>query len=101
MAAFVAGLVPAFMPGRCCGDVVGIAFFAADSPVFATKKMARPAATMLGVSFSFLVALHSRIVPNSRDGNEWTRGFVALAMIFVWRRMDSGKGLYPIEREIV
>jgi len=44
--------------------------------------MARPAATMLGVMFFlFVVLLHiPRIAGNSSNGNEWTSGFVALAM---------------------
>jgi uncharacterized membrane protein YphA (DoxX/SURF4 family) len=44
--------------------------------------LARPAATMLGVMFFlFVVLLHiPRIIGNSSNGNEWTSGFVALAM---------------------
>src|SRR5467141_4482709 len=79
---FIAGLVPAFMPGRLFwAYFVGIAFFAAAAGIL-YEEMARPAATMLGVMFFlFLVLLHiPRIVTNSRDGNEWTSGFVALAM---------------------
>src|SRR2546422_10444746 len=79
---FVAGLVPAFMPGRLFwAYFVGVAFFAAAAGIL-YEEMARPAATMLGVMFFlFLVLLHiPRIVTNSRDGNEWTSGFVALAM---------------------
>ncbi len=46
------------------------------------EMLARPAATMLGVMFFlFVVLLHiPRIVGNSRNQNEWTSGFVALAM---------------------
>src|SRR5713101_6562229 len=79
---FVATLVPAFMPGRLFwAYFVGVAFFAAAAGIL-FKLMARPAATMLGVMFFlFIVLLHiPRIVGNSSDGNEWTSGFVALAM---------------------
>jgi uncharacterized membrane protein len=79
---FVATLVPAFMPGRLFwAYFVGVAFVAAAIGIL-TKMLARPAATMLGVMFFlFVVLLHiPRIVGNSSDGNEWTSGFVALAM---------------------
>src|SRR5258707_3051775 len=79
---FVAGLVPAFMPGRLFwAYFVGVAFFAAAAGIL-YKLMARPAATMLGVMFFlFVVLLHiPRIIGNSTNGNEWTSGFVALAM---------------------
>jgi len=79
---FVAGLVPAWMPGRVFwAYFVGVAFFAAAAGML-YKIMARPAATMLGVMFFlFVLLLHiPRIVGNSSDGNEWTSGFVALAM---------------------
>jgi len=79
---FWEGLVPAWMPGRLFwAYFVGVAFFAAAAGLL-IKIMARPAATMLGVMFFlFIVLLHiPRIVGNSSDGNEWTSGFVALAM---------------------
>ncbi len=79
---FVATLVPAFMPGRLFwAYFVGVAFFAAAIGIF-TRMLARPAATMLGVMFFlFVVLLHiPRIIGNSSNGNEWTSGFVALAM---------------------
>ncbi len=79
---FVAGLVPAWMPGRLFwAYFVGVAFFAAAAGIL-YKIMARSAATMLGVMFFlFVVLLHiPRIVGNSNDGNEWTSGFVAMAM---------------------
>jgi len=55
---------------------------------------------MLGVMFFlFLVLLHiPRIVTNSRDGNEWTSGFVALAMCGGAWILASASPLY--EREI-
>ena len=80
--AFVAGLVPAWMPGRLFwAYFVGVAFFAAAAGVF-YQRLARPAATLLGVMFFlFVVLLHiPRIAGHSSDGNEWTSGFVALAM---------------------
>src|SRR6266481_3404889 len=79
---FVATLVPAFMPGRLFwAYFVGVAFVAAAIGIL-TRMLARPAATMLGVMFFlFVVLLHiPRIVGNSSNGNEWTSGFVALAM---------------------
>jgi uncharacterized membrane protein YphA (DoxX/SURF4 family) len=79
---FVAGLVPAFMPGRLFwAYFVGVAFVAAAAGML-VELMARPATTMLGVMFFlFVVLLHiPRIVTHSRDGNEWTSGLVALAM---------------------
>src|SRR5260370_5093851 len=79
---FVATLVPAFMPGRLFwAYFVGVAFFAAAGGIL-YRLMARPAATMLGVMFFlFVVLLHiPRIIGKSNDGNEWTSGFVALAM---------------------
>jgi uncharacterized membrane protein YphA (DoxX/SURF4 family) len=79
---FVATLVPAFMPGRLFwAYFVGVAFVAAAVGIF-IKIMARPGATMLGVMFFlFVVLLHiPRIVGDSSNGNEWTSGFVALAM---------------------
>jgi uncharacterized membrane protein len=79
---FVATLVPAFMPGRLFwAYFVGVAFVAAATGIF-VEMLARPAATMLGVMFFlFVVLLHiPRIIGKSSDGNEWTSGFVALAM---------------------
>ena len=79
---FVAGLVPAWMPGRLFwAYFVGVAFFAAAAGTL-YRRLARAAATMLGVMFFLFVAmLHiPRIAMHSHDGNEWTSGFVALAM---------------------
>src|SRR6266403_5051607 len=98
--AFVAGLVPAWMPGRLFwAYFVGAAFFAAAAGIL-YEEMARPAATMLGVMFFlFVVLLHiPRIVTHSRDGNEWTSGFVALAMCGGAWVLASAAPLY--EREI-
>jgi uncharacterized membrane protein len=79
---FVATLVPAFMPRRLFwAYFVGVAFFAAAAGIL-YKLLARAAATMLGVMFFlFVVLLHiPRIIGNSSNGDEWTQGFVALAM---------------------
>ncbi|HUC52872.1 MAG TPA: hypothetical protein VMR90_02425 [Candidatus Cybelea sp.] len=79
---FVATLVPAFMPGRLFwAYFVGVAFFAAAIGIL-TRMLARAAATMLGLMFFlFVVLLHiPRIIGKTSDGNEWTSGFVALAM---------------------
>ena len=67
---FVAGLVPAFMPGRLFwAYFIGAAFVAAAAGIL-YKMLARPAATMLGVMFFlFVLLLHiPRIVLHSRDG---------------------------------
>src|SRR5882757_10338240 len=72
--AFVAGLVPAWMPGRLFwAYFVGVAFFAAAAGIL-YQRLARPAATLLGVMFFlFVVLLHiPRIAAHSSDGNEWT-----------------------------
>src|SRR5437016_1180913 len=80
---FVAGLVPAFMPGRLFwAYFVGVAFFAAAAGIL-YKLMARPAATMLGVMFFlFVVLLHiPRIVGNAGNGNEYSFPLPALPTI--------------------
>src|SRR5260370_20093646 len=79
---FVGGLVAAWMPGRLFwAYFVGVAFFAAAACIL-YRRLARAAATMLGVMFFLFVAmLHiPRIAMHSHEGNEWTSGFVALAM---------------------
>ncbi len=79
---FVATLVPAWVPGRLFwAYFVGVAFVAAAIGAV-VPKMTRPAGILLGILFFlFVVTLHiPRIAAHSRDGNEWTSGFVALAM---------------------
>jgi uncharacterized membrane protein len=79
---FVATLVPAWMPARLFwAYFVGAAFLAAAAGIL-FKKTERPAATLLGAMFLlFVLMLHiPRIVAHPSDGNEWTSGFVALAM---------------------
>jgi uncharacterized membrane protein len=79
---FVATLVPAWMPGRLFwAYFVGVAFVAAAIGAV-VQRTTRPAGILLGILFFlFVVTLHiTRIAAHSRDGNEWTSGFVALAM---------------------
>jgi len=79
---FVATLVPAWIPGRLFwAYFVGVAFVAAAIGAV-VPKMTRPAGILLGILFLlFVVTLHiPRIAAHPRDGNEWTSGFVALAM---------------------
>ncbi len=79
---FVATLVPAWVPGRLFwAYFVGVAFVAAAIGAV-VPRMTRPAGILLGILFFlFVVTLHiPRIAAHSRDGNEWTSGFVALAM---------------------
>jgi len=79
---FVASLVPAWIPGRLFwAYFVGVAFVAAAIGAV-VPKITRPAGILLGILFFlFVVTLHiPRIAAHSRDGNEWTSGFVALAM---------------------
>ena len=79
---FVATLVPAWIPGRLFwAYFVGVAFVAAAIGAV-VPKMTRPVGILLGILFLlFVVTLHiPRIAAHSRDGNEWTSGFVALAM---------------------
>ncbi len=95
----MAGLVPAWMPGRLFwAYFVGVAFLAAAVGIL-VELLARPAATMLGVMFFlFVVLLHiPRIVLHAHDGNEWTSGFVALAMCGGAWVLASASPLY--ERE--
>src|SRR5438093_11364554 len=76
---FVAGLVPAFMPGRLFwAYFIGAAFIAAAAGIL-NKMLARPAATLLGVMFFlFVLLLHiPTIYLHSRYGNECTSGVFA------------------------
>lgn len=81
-AAFIATLIPAWIPWRLFwAYFVGVAFFAAAVGIL-IEKLKRPAGTLLGVMFLvFVVTTHlPRIVMRSGNGNEWTSGLVALAM---------------------
>jgi len=81
-ATFVATLVPAWIPFRyfwAC--FVGAAFVAAGLAIV-FRKQARLAATLLGIMFLlFVLIVHTpRIFIHPQNSNEWTSGFVALAM---------------------
>lgn len=81
-AAFVATLVPAWIPARLFwAYFVGAAFVAAGLAIV-FRVRARLGATFLGVMFLvFVLIVHApRILQRSRNSNEWTSGFVALAM---------------------
>ena len=81
-AAFVATLVPAWIPGHLFWAVfVGVAFVAAALSI-ALKKYARLAGILLGAMFLlWVVILHApRVAASRHNGNEWTSWFVALAM---------------------
>ena len=80
--AFVATLIPAWIPGRLFwAYFVGVAFFAAALAIV-TGRIASLAATLLGTMFFlWVVMLHApRVVAALHNGNEWTSLFVALAM---------------------
>jgi uncharacterized membrane protein len=79
---FVSTLVPAWMPARLFwAYFVGVAFVSAALGTV-ISRVTRLAGTLLGVMFFLFVAtLHiPRIAAQSRNGDEWTSGFVALAM---------------------
>jgi uncharacterized membrane protein len=79
---FVATLVPDWMPSRLFWAYFAGAAFVLAAIGAVVPKMTRPAGILLGILFFlFVVTLHiPRIAAHSRDGNEWTSGFVALAM---------------------
>ena len=81
-AAYVATLVPAWIPGHLFwAYAVGVAFVLAGLAITANIQ-ARLAATMLGLMFaSWVVVLHlPRAIAAAESGNEWTSTFVALTM---------------------
>lgn len=80
--AFVATLIPAWMPGRLFwAYFVGVAFIAAALAIV-SGKLAPLAATLLGTMFLlWVVMLHApRVAAALHNANEWTSMFVALAM---------------------
>jgi uncharacterized membrane protein YphA (DoxX/SURF4 family) len=80
--AFVATLIPAWIPGRLfLAYFVGIAFFAAALAIV-SGWLSSLAATLLGIMFlSWVLVLHApRVAGALHNGNEWTSLFVALAM---------------------
>lgn len=81
-AAFIAALIPRWIPGHLFwAYFVGAAFVAAALSL-ATKILGRLAATLLGVMFLlWVMVLHiPRVVASPHDGNEWTSAMIALAM---------------------
>jgi hypothetical protein len=79
---FLAALVTSWIPGHLFwAYFVGVAFLAAALAIV-TGKSASFAATMLGLMFLlWVLVLHlARVAAASRNGNEWTSAFVALAM---------------------
>ena len=80
--AFVATLIPAWIPGRLfLAYFVGLAFFAAALAIV-SGRVAALAATLLGTMFlSWVLVLHApRVAAALHNGNEWTSLFIALAM---------------------
>ena len=81
--AFVATLIPAWIPGRLfLAYFVGVAFFAAALAIV-SGRVASLAATLLGIMFfswvaTFFTRRESRLPLH--NGNEWTSLFIALAM---------------------
>jgi len=81
-AAFVATLVPAWVPWHLFwAYFVGVAFCAAALAII-TGKGSSFAATLLGLMFSlWVLILHfPRVAASPRNGSEWTSALVALAM---------------------
>jgi len=80
--AFVATLVPAWIPGHLFwAYFVGVAFLAAALAIV-TGRIAALAATLLGsMFFLWVVTLHApRVALALHNGNEWTSLLIALAM---------------------
>jgi hypothetical protein len=79
---FVAGLIPAWIPGRLFwAYFVGVAFLATALAI-ASVKLAPLATTLLGTMFLlWVLILHApRVAGALRNENEWTSLLVALAM---------------------
>jgi uncharacterized membrane protein len=105
-AAFVATLVPAWIPAHLFwAYFVGVAFFAAALGLLWDRTVPL-AGTWLGVMFLvFVVTTHiPRIATHLGNGNEWTSGLVALAMCGVaWvmargARPESAETRDPLQR---
>src|SRR5438270_595171 len=79
---FVAGLVPAFMPGRLFwAYLIGVILVAIGAAIVLGKKT-RMAATALGtILFLFFLFVHApRIVMQLDNPGPWTNGFEILAL---------------------
>ncbi len=80
-AAFVATLIPAWIPGPLFWTyLTGVVFIAASVSIVAGRK-AHLAAALLGLMFFlWFVLLHApRVAARPHNGNEWNSAFVALA----------------------
>jgi uncharacterized membrane protein YphA (DoxX/SURF4 family) len=81
-AAFVASLIPAWIPVHLFFTyLTGVGMIVAGISI-ATRIYSRVAGILLGSMFLFwVVFLHApRIMAQIRNGDEWTSGFIALAM---------------------
>ena len=79
---YVATLVPSWIPGRLFwAYFAGIAFETSALAIF-LRRNTRLATTLLGIMYFFWVLIvHApRVAAALQNGNEWTSGFVALAM---------------------
>jgi hypothetical protein len=79
---YLATLVPSWIPGRLFwAYFVGTAFEASALALF-LRRNTRLATTLLGIMyFSWVLIVHApRVAAALQNGNEWTSGFVALAM---------------------
>ena len=81
-AAFVATLIPAWIPGHLFFTYLTGAGMVAGGISIATKVYARLAGILLGSMFLFwVVFLHApRVMAQVHNGDEWTSAFIALAM---------------------
>jgi len=81
-AAFVATLIPAWIPGHLFFTYLTGAGMVATGISIATKVYARLAGILLGSMFLFwVVFLHApRVMAQIHNGDEWTSAFIALAM---------------------
>jgi len=98
-AQFVATLVPAWIPARLFWAYFVGAAFCATALSLITNIQVRLAGILLGVMFLiFVVTTHApRIVHAASNPNEWTSGFVALAMIGVsWITATTSYAAQPV-----
>jgi uncharacterized membrane protein YphA (DoxX/SURF4 family) len=81
-AAFVATLIPGWIPGHLFFTYLTGAGMVAAGIAVATKVCARLAGVLLGSMFLFwVVFLHApRVMAQIHNGDEWTSAFIALAM---------------------
>jgi uncharacterized membrane protein YphA (DoxX/SURF4 family) len=97
-AKFVATLVPAWIPGHLFwAEFVGAAFIAAALAI-ATTIQIRLAGILLGAMFLiFVITTHlPRIAALPHNPDEWTSGFVALAMVGVsWITASTASPAQP------